>query len=169
MGRRGGWLDGPRMVCEGVLMRRLVTEGWTRTALLSCAVLLLSIVGAASQALAPRAIAAHLNGALVDGSRASDHGIRNGQAGPRVAIDRRQIEPGFDRVPPPDILAPVRLIEPVPAAFVRVAWADTHADFSSSHRVAHRPRGPPQAGPTSHELWNGGADRPHGEPSRMMG
>lgn len=141
-------------------MRRLVTEGSKRTALLSCAVLLLSIVGAASQALAPRSIAAHLNGALVDGSRPSDHGIRNGQAGPRIAADRRQIEPGFDRAPPLDIVASTRFVEVAALDDVHVAWADTSIGTSSSHRVAHRPRGPPLR--LTPESWNDGADRPRG-------
>jgi hypothetical protein len=150
-------------------MRRLVDEGWKRTALLSCAVLLLSLVGAASQALAPRAIAAQLNGALLDGSLRSDQGIRAGKAGLRIAAERRQVEPGFDRAPPPDVVASLRKIEIAKSDDARVAWARTAADVSSSYRLAHRPRGPPQAGPHSLELWNDGADSAHGRPSLMMG
>lgn len=157
------------MVCDGVLMRRLVNEGWKRTALVSCAVLLLSLVGAASHALAPRSIAAQINGALLDGSLRSDQGIRAGKAGLRIAAERRQVEPGFDRAPPPDVVASLRTIEITAPDDVRVAWARTTVDVSSFGRVAHRPRGPPQAGPDSLELWNDGASSAHGRPSLTMG
>jgi hypothetical protein len=143
------------------MMRRFVNEGWNRRALLSCAVLLLCFAGAASQAWAPRAISTHLDRTAVDDARPSDHGIRNGQAGLRLAADRRHDEPGFDRAPPPDIIVPTR-----PAITTsrdaRAAWPGAAVDPSSSHRVAHRPRGPPQAAVTSSKLWNDGAALPHG-------
>ncbi len=127
-------------------MRRFVTESWKRTALQSCAVLLLVVAGAALQGLSSHRIAAQLSGAIVDASRAADHGLRQGQAGPRFAADRRQIEPGFDRAPPPDIAASVRLIDVDLSDDLRGAWADTPFVSSCARRVAHQVRGPPQTG-----------------------
>ncbi|MBX3502727.1 MAG: hypothetical protein KF889_25050 [Alphaproteobacteria bacterium] len=120
------------------------TEGWKRTALLSCAALLLFVAGAVSHALAPRSLAAgHLSGAIVDGFLPSDHGIRPGQAAPRITADRRQLEPGFDRAPPPEILTPVvPVITPTPDSACG-DWTDRPCLPRHSRRLAHRPRGPP--------------------------
>lgn len=161
----GARLDALRILCEGTVMRPTfaaqaarngklsATEGWKRAALLSCAVLLLVVTGAVSQALAPHARAArHLNGAIVDGFLPSDHGIRPGQAAPRITADRRQLEPGCDRAPPPGLLSPVILVVTPTQDDDCGDWADRSCLPRHAWRLAHYPRGPPLMDrlPTSH-------------------
>lgn len=116
----------------------------TRSALAICLLMSLIVVGGAGRLVtpAPAFDQPAPKGVLVDGHAASEHGVRPGQAGLRLAPDLRPPHPALDGGSPSVLVAS----QPVTAwanSGRTTGWSRPAAPLPATERLAHAPRGPP--------------------------